>query len=891
MHDPNDIDPIETKEWIESLEAVFKNDGKERTEYIMSRLNRILYNKQGYFTTTEGILNTPYVNTISKEKEPPYPGIADIEERITNIVRWNAMAMVLKANNKSKGIGGHIATYLSCSYLYEVGYNHFFKGPNDKGDFTGDAIFFQGHSSPGIYARAYLEGILSEKQLDNFRRELSPGGGLPSYPHPRLLPGFWQYPTVSMGLGPLMAIYLARFYKYLTDRRIKDASKNHIFAFIGDGETDEVETLGAIDQAAYHKLDNLIFVINCNLQRLDGPVRGNGKIIQELERIFKGAGWNVIKVIWGSNWDPIFAQDVTSALSRLMERTVDGKFQMISTLEGSERRKIFFDKDPEVKKLFSKYSDEDLEKLKRGGFDINKIYAAYDQAVNHRNGKPTVILAKTVKGYGMGESGEGRNIAHQQKNMSDDSLHDFVKRFNIPIPEKEIDDLPYYRFPEDSEEMAYIRNVRKRMGGFLPQRNTDFPKLKSPPIKEFERILKGTEGREISTTMAFVQILSILLKDKSISKHLVPIIPDESRTFGMEGLFRQYGIYSFLGQLYTPVDQGSLMPYIESKDGQIFQEGINEAGAMCTFIAAGTCYSHQKIAMIPFFIFYSMFGFQRVGDLIWAAADMKTKGFLIGGTAGRTTLNGEGLQHEDGHSLILSSVVPTILSYDPAFAYELSIIIQNGIHRMYQQDEDVFYYITVYNENYAHPPIPKIKNIEEKIIKGMYKFQEGNKKYKHQANILSSGVSVHWALEASEILEKEYDVGTDVWSVTSYKCLRDDCLRNERWNMLHPGENRKSFLEEEIGNEKGVFVGVSDYQRLVPEMIARFIPDGMICLGTDGFGRSSSRKELRAYFEVDAHHIAIAALYRLYIKGEVDKKVVSQAIKDLKIKTEDLPVF
>lgn len=901
MHDPKDLDPIETREWIDSFESVYKMDGRERAEYIMSCLQRILLHEKGYSRTAKGLLNTPYVNTIHYREEPPFPGQPEIEEEISHIVRWNAMAMVLRANKKSNGIGGHIATYLSGAILYAVGYNHFFKGPNpnpqkDDDGFTGDAVFFQGHSSPGIYARAYLEGVLSEKDLDNFRRELAPGGGLPSYPHPRLLPNFWQFPTVSMGLGPLMAIYLARFNKYLTARGIKDASKGNVFAYLGDGETDEVESLGALSVATRFRLDNLVFVVNCNLQRLDGPVRGNGKIIQELESIFKGAGWNVIKVIWGKGWDPIFEKDINSALVRLFEKTVDGEYQMVSTLGGADRRKLYFNKDPEVKKIFDEFTDEQIENLRRGGFDFNKVYAAYDQAINHKNGKPTVILAKTTKGFGMGESGEGRNIAHQQKKMSDDSIKDFIKRFSLPLSDKEVENLSYYKPKANSPAMKYLKDVRQKLGKFLPNRNTIFPKLSPPPAESFERILKGTDGREVSSTMAFVQVLSVLLKDEKVGKYIVPIIPDESRTFGMEGLFRQYGIYAELGQLYTPVDQNSLMPYIEAKDGQIFQEGINEAGAMCSFIAAGTSYSHQKVPMIPVYIFYSMFGFQRIGDLVWAAADMKTKGFLVGGTAGRTTLNGEGLQHEDGHSHVISSTIPTIRCYDPAYAYELAVIVRDGIERMYHKDEECFYYLTVYNENYAQPAMPKIKDLEEKIIKGMYKLTgvpAQAKKAKHKANILASGVSVNWAIAASELLAK-YDIAASVWSVTSYKQLREDALRVERWNMLNPGDNKKSFLAEELSDEKGVFVAVSDFQRLVPDMINRFVPGGMLCLGTDGFGRSSSREELRDYFEVDSRYITLAVAYQLFTKGtkgNFDKKIIDKIIRDLNIDPKRAPVF
>ncbi len=887
----DDIDPAETNEWLDALDSVLERGGKERAEFLISKLNQNLISKGiSHFFTREGILNTPYINTISLEEQLPYPGDLEMENRISNLIRWNAIAMVLRANKKSDGIGGHIATFASSATLYDVAYNHFIKGP--QGEFTGDKVFFQGHASPGIYSRAFLEGILNEEQMDNFRRELnlaSASGGLPSYPHPRLFPNFWQFPTVSMGLGPISAIYLAKFYKYLFNRGLKDTSKTNVFAFIGDGETDEVETLGALDVAVREKLDNLIFVVNCNLQRLDGPVRGNSKIIQELEAIFKGFGWNTLKVIWGSKWDSLLSRDHGGALKRLLEKTVDGEYQRISTLSGEARRKEFYTKDEEVLKLVSTLSDQELVDLNRGGHDEKKLFSAYEYAVKTKNDRPTVILAKTIKGFGMGESGHGKNIAHQQKKMSLESLKEFRKNFSIPVDLEDLEKLPFYKPAENSAEIAYLKKIRSNLGGFVPTRNESFEPLPELSKTIFNKTFQGTE-RKISTTMAFVQLLTNLLRDKAVSKYVVPIIPDESRTFGMEGLFSQHGIYSPQGQLYVPVDKKSLMSYTEAKDGQLLQEGINEAGAMASFVAAGTAYSHQNLPMIPFYIFYSMFGFQRTGDMIWSAADMKSKGFLLGATAGRTTLNGEGLQHQDGHSHILASTVPSIRAYDPAFGYEVASIIEEGIKRMYHDKEDCFYYLTLYNENYSHSPLPQdIPDIKQKINEGMYKLKKTSMKVvgDKKANLFSSGISVPLALKACEILEKNYQIPTDVWSMTSYKNLREDAIKCERWNMLNPEKKPKvSFLARNLANEKGIYLGVSDYMRLYVDMIARFVPGELFPLGTDGFGRSSTREELRRYFETDENFIVASVLHLFYRKKMFSLGDYQKALKDLKITSD-----
>jgi pyruvate dehydrogenase E1 component len=822
-------------------------------------------------------VSTPYLNTIPSEKDPVYPGDRAIERRIKSLVRWNAMAMVVNANREHNGIGGHISTYASCATLYEVGYNHFFRGPD--GDGPGDIVFFQGHASPGNYARAYLEGRLTEQHLHNFRRELSEGGGLSSYPHPFLMPEFWQYPTVSMGLGPIMSIYQARFIRYLKARGLLKGEEPHVWCFIGDGESDEPETLGALTLAARENLDHLIFVINCNLQRLDGPVRGNGKIIQELEGVFRGAGWNAIKVIWGSGWDELLKKDKTGLLLKRMEEVVDGDYQKYSVEKGGYIRKHFFGKYPELLDLVDGLSDEDLRKLLRGGHDPVKVYAAYKAAVENK-GTPTVILAHTIKGYGLGEAGEGRNITHQQKKLNEKELREFKVRFSVPISDDQIVQTPFYRPPKDSPEIKYLLERRKALGGFLPQRKEPEISLKIPPITDFAEMLRGSGKLQASSTMAFVRMLSILLRDKNIGRYVVPIIPDEARTFGMDSLFRQYGIYSPKGQLYEPVDKQNLLYYQESKDGQLLEEGINESGAMGSFIAAGSAYATHGVPAIPFYSYYAMFGFQRVGDLIWAAADSKVKGFLLGATAGRTTLSGEGLQHQDGHSLLAASTVPTMRAYDPAFSYEVACIIRDGLQRMYAANENCFYYITLYNENITMPAMPE--GVEEGIIRGIYRFQAGPAKLKFKTHLLASGPIVHEALRAQTILAEKYNVSADVWSVTSYKELRSDALRAQRYNMFHPTEKpRRSYLESVLGKEKGVFVAVSDYMRLVPDQIAPWVPGGLFTLGTEGFGRSDGRPQLRRYFEVDTECIVVGTLYALAQKGQIDPKIVSKAIKEM----------
>lgn len=879
-------DDIEIHEWLESLDYVIQSGGADRVRTLLRQL-QVHAQKSGI--TIPFTANTPYINTIPVEDQPPYPGSREIERRIKSIIRWNAMVMVVRANRTESGIGGHISTYASAATLLEVGFNHFFRAGGENND--GDIIFFQGHASPGIYARAFLEGRISETELINFRRELQPEGGLSSYPHPWLMPGFWQFPTVSMGLAPIMAIYQARFNEYLADRGLKDTKNSKIWAFLGDGETDEPEALGAITLASREKLDNLIFVINCNLQRLDGPVRGNGKIIQELEATFRGAGWNVIKLIWGGDWDPLIASDHDGVLIRRMEETVDGEYQKYTVESGQYTRQHFFGKDPRLLKLVEGLSDEQIRKLKRGGHDPDKVYAAYKAAVEHR-GSPTVIIAKTVKGYGMGESGEGKNITHQQKKLNEDEMRDFRSRFGIPISDKEVAEEAFYKPKEDSPELTYLHERRKKLGGYLPSRSVKVKPIKTPSEKVFEEFYKGTDGREVSSTMVFVRILAKLLRDADIGKLLVPIVPDEARTFGMEALFRQVGIYAHAGQLYEPVDKDSLLYYKEAQDGQILEEGITEAGSISSFIAAGTAYATHGINAIPFFIFYSMFGLQRVGDLIWAAGDIRCKGFLIGGTAGRTTLNGEGLQHQDGHSHMLAYPVPNLVTYDPAYAYELAVIIRDGIYRMYEKQESVFYYITVMNENYAMPSMPK--GVKEGILKGMYRLEKSKKKdSKLQAHLFGSGTILNEAIKAKDMLEKNYNVATDVWSVTSYKELHRDALDAERWNMLHPDENpRMSYISKLLEKEKGVFVAVSDYLKALPELISRWVPGRLMPLGTDGFGRSETREALRNHFEVDARWITVAVLYNLVKENKIKLTVLKKAFKELDIDQEKAnPLF
>jgi pyruvate dehydrogenase E1 component len=879
----NTINPeqnLENREWLESLEALYQTEGPERVKELL-RLLEAQAKRNGI--KTDYTANTPYINTIPISEQPVFPGNREIERRIKSIIRWNAMAIVVRANRELSGIGGHISTFASSATLYDVGFNHFFKGKDDESG--GDIIYYQGHASPGIYARAFLEGRLSENDLMSFRRELSKEHkGLSSYPHPWLMPDFWEFPTVSMGLGPIMAIYQARFNKYLLDRGIKDTSKQKIWAFLGDGETDEPESLGAITLASREKLDNLIFVINCNLQRLDGPVRGNGKIIQELEAAFRGAGWNVIKVIWGNDWDPLLEKDESGLLIQRMQEVVDGQYQKYTVSDGSYIRKDFFGKYPEVEELVKNLSDEQLRKLRRGGHDPEKVYAAYKSATENK-GSPTVILAQTIKGYGLGEAGEGRNITHQQKKLNEEELKEFRSRFGIPVSDDDVSGVPFYKPSEDSPEIKYLKERRKKLGGFIPQRIVKAESLGTPPESVFDEFYAGSGDREVATTMSFVHLLSKLLKDKEIGKYVIPIVPDEARTFGMETLFRQVGIYSHAGQLYEPVDKESLLYYKEAKNGAILEEGINEAGSMSSFIAAGTSYATHGVNMIPFFIFYSMFGFQRIGDLIWAAADMRTKGFLIGGTSGRTTLAGEGLQHQDGHSHVLAMPVPNLKAYDPAFAYEIAVIVKDGIHRMYEKKEDIFYYITVMNEFYKMPPMPK--GSEKGILKGIYKFKESNIPAKQKLHLLGSGTILNEVIKAQNILAEKYGIPADVWSVTSYKELLRDAQVCERWNMLHPDEEPKvPYIKQAFKNEEGYFVAASDYMKILPESISKWIPGDLISLGTDGFGRSDGRAALRDFFEIDARYITLAGLNLMRKHNKVKASFVKQVIKDLGINSE-----
>jgi pyruvate dehydrogenase E1 component len=872
------LDQIETQEWIDSLEWVLANRGPERTMALLQDL-QIYARKNG--VTIPFSANTPHINTIQPDSESPYPGSREIERRIKSLIRWNAMAMVVRANLEEEGIGGHISTYASAATLYEVAFNHFLHGKSEHYD--GDQVFFQGHASPGIYARAFLEGRLSKEQLFNFRRELRGGkaAGLSSYPHPWLMPDFWEFPTVSMGLSSIMAIYQARFNHYLEDRGIHPKSNHKVWAFLGDGEMDEPESMGAITLAAREKLDNLIFVINCNLQRLDGPVRGNGKIIQELEAAFRGAGWNVIKVIWGSDWDPLIAADRQGHLVRRMGEVVDGESQKYSISSGSYVREAFFGTHPELKSMVDHLSDEQLRKLRLGGHDPKKVYNAFKAAVEHK-GAPTVILARTIKGYGLGEAGEGRNVTHQQKKLNQDELLEFRTRFGIPISDEEARNATFYKPPENSPEMVYLRERRKELGGFAPTRGVRCEPLPMPPDTIFKEFAKGSDGRDISTTMAFVRLLTNLLKDRGLGRLIVPIIPDEARTFGMESLFRQIGIYSHTGQLYEPVDANTLLYYHEAKDGQLLEEGITEAGSMSSFIAAGAAHATHGINTIPFFVFYSRFALQRIGDLIWAAAEMRTRGFLIGGTAGRTTLNGEGLQHQDGNSHLLAYPVPNLKTYDPAFAYELALIIREGIKRMYVDQEDLFYYLTVENEPYAMPEMPV--GAEEGVLRGMYRFNVSNKRKKRRAHLFGSGAILNEALRAQRILEEQFKIPADVYSITSYKELHRDGIDTDRWNRLHPGEPpRQSWIEQTLAGTSGAYVLASDYVKALPYSIAPWFPSPPVALGTDGFGRSESRSALRRFFEVDAEHIAVAALQSLCSSGDVDSELVEKAIRDLGI--------
>jgi pyruvate dehydrogenase E1 component len=873
----SEIEEVETSEWLYSLDYVLEHGGPERVKELLQQL-QIRAHKAGVHIPFSA--NTPYINTIPREQQTPFPGNREIERRIKSLIRWNAMAMVVKANKLEEGIGGHISTYASAATLYEIGFDHFFRGKGEGYD--GDQIYFQGHASPGIYARAFLEGRISKEKIKNFRREFAKGGGLSSYPHPWLMPDFWEFPTVSMGLGPIMAIYQARFNRYLEDRGLKKDTGSKVWAFLGDGETDEPETLGAITLASREQLDNLIFVINCNLQRLDGPVRGNGKIIQELEAAFRGAGWNVIKVIWGDDWDPLLEKDKDGKLIKRMGEVVDGQYQKYTVESGGYIREHFFGVDEELKEMVSNMTDEQLRKMRRGGHDPEKVYAAYNAAVNHK-GSPTVILAKTVKGYGLGESGEGKNITHQQKKLNEDEMKEFRARFGIPISDEQIHNDPFYRPDEDSEEIKYLKARRQTLGGFVPSRKIDLKPIKTPDESVFEEFYKGTEGREVSTTMVFVRILSKLLKEEKIGKNIVPIVPDEARTFGMESLFRQVGIYAHAGQKYEPVDADSLLYYKEAENGQILEEGITEAGSMSSFIAAGTAYATHGINMIPFFIYYSMFGLQRIGDLAWAAGDIGAKGFLIGGTAGRTTLNGEGLQHQDGHSHLLAYSIPNLVAYDPAFAYELAVIIRDGIKRMFEDQENIFYYITSMNENYAMPEMPK--GSKEGILRGMYKFKSSKmKSAKLKAQLFGSGTILNEVLKAQEILEKDYKISTDVWSVTSYKELRREALEVERWNMLNPEKKQKTpYITHMLEKEEGVFVASSDYVKALPDSIAKWFPETLYSLGTDGYGRSGSRKALRDFFEVDYKYVVYTTLGALVKEGKIKETVLQKAKKVLKI--------
>lgn len=875
-----DSDPIETKEWIDSIDYVLDKEGRERAIYLFQRIKDRL-GERG--VPVPNPLNTPYVNTIGVDEQPPYPGNLEIERRIRSIVRWNAMAMVVKANKHKPGIGGHISTFASAATLYEVGFNHFFRGKD--GDRPGDMIYFQGHASPGIYARAYVEGRFDAIRLHRFREELTPGG-ISSYPHPWLMPDFWEFPTVSMGLGPIMAIYQARFNRYLYDRGIADTSQSHIWAFLGDGECDEPEALGALTLAARENLDNLIFVVNCNLQRLDGPVRGNGKIIQELEAAFRGAGWNVIKVIWGSDWDPLLAADKDGVLVERMNEVVDGWYQKYTVEGGKFAREHFFGKDPRLLKLVEHLTDDQIHRMLRGGHDPIKVYAAYKAAVEH-TGAPTVILAKTIKGYGLGEAGEGRNITHQQKKLNLEELREFRTRFSIPIRDDELTETPFYRPPKDSPEFQYLQERRRVLGGPVPKRTQKAQPLVEVPSldKEFQEFLEGSGGREVSTTMAFGRMLSRMLAMKNFGQRVVPIIPDEARTFGLEALFRQYGIYSHIGQLYEPADKSSLLYYFESKQGQILEEGITEAGATSSFIAAGTSYATHSLNMVPFYIYYSMFGFQRVGDLIWAAADMQVRGFLLGATAGRTTLQGEGLQHQDGHSHLLANTVPNVMAYDPAFAAELAVILEDGIRRMFVNGERVFYYITLYNENILMPPMPP--GVEEGIRQGMYLFKKAPVAHPRRAQLLASGPIVVEGERAQAILAERYGVAADLWSVTSFKALRYGALAAAHWNLHHPEATpKKSYLEQVLEGIDGPFIAATDYMRLVAEQIAPWIPGGLLALGTDGFGRSDTRAALRRWFEVDAESMVYATLYALCTRGQYDARAVAQAGRDLGLDPE-----
>jgi len=872
----DDPDPDETRDWVESIDSVLRTAGPERAQFLLNHMVDHARRSGAYLPFRP---NTAYLNTIPLWQQPQYPGDRAIEKRIEAYIRWNAMAMVVQANRQSSEFGGHIASYASAATLYEVGFNHFFKAANEES--AGDLVYIQGHSSPGIYARAFLEGRLSVEQLDNFRKEVTgKGKGLSSYPHPWLMPDFWQFPTVSMGLGPMMGIYQARFMRYLESRGLAKTKGRKVWCFLGDGEMDEPESMGAITMPVREKLDNLIFVINCNLQRLDGPVRGNGKIIQELESAFRGAGWAVIKVVWGTRWDPLLAKDTTGALRRRMEEAVDGDYQSFKANGGAYVREHFFGKYPELKEMVAHFTDDEIYRLNRGGLDAIKVYAAYDRAVK-QDGRPVVILAKTVKGYGMGEAGEGRMTAHQAKKLDTDSLKAMRDRFNIPISDAEIEKIPFYMPDKDSEEIRYLHERRQQLGGYLPARKKRIAPLTVPGLEVFSKELEGTGDRAVSTTMVFVRILNTLIRDKNIGKIVVPVVPDEARTFGMEGMFRQVGIYSSVGQLYTPQDAEQLVYYRETQNGQILQEGINEAGAFCSWMAAATAYSNHGVYTVPFYTFYSMFGFQRIGDFIWAAGDIQAKGFLMAGTAGRTTLAGEGLQHQDGHSHLAASTIPNCVAYDPAYGYELAVIIQDGLRRMYTEQERIFYYITMMNENYPQPALPE--GVNEGILRGMYPLSKGGK-HKHRVQLMGAGTILREVIAAAEMLEKDWQVSADVWSVTSFSELRRDGIDCDRWNLLHPEEPaRQSYVASTLAGAKGPFVAASDYIRTVADQIRTWIPGRYTVLGTDGFGRSDCRAALRDFFEVDARHIVVAALKSLADDGAIEAKVAAEAITKLGI--------
>jgi pyruvate dehydrogenase E1 component len=879
---PTDLEAIETREWLESMDWVLDHGGPERAHRLLKALD-IHARKHGVALPYEA--DTPHINTIPASDEVPYPGSREVERRLKSLIRWNAMAMVVRANQEEEGIGGHISTYASAATLYEVAFNHFLHGKSEHYD--GDQVYFQGHASPGIYARAFLEGRLTEEQLFNFRRELrgGPTGGLSSYPHPWLMPDFWEFPTVSMGLASIQSIYQARFNSYLEDRGLHPTSNHRVWAFLGDGEMDEPESLGAITLAARERLDNLIFVINCNLQRLDGPVRGNGKIIQELEAAFRGAKWNVIKVIWGSDWDPLLEADDTGLLVKRMNEVVDGESQLFSISDGAYIREHFFGKYPELLKLVEGYSDEQLRRLRLGGHDPQKVYNAFKAAVEYNDG-PTVILARTIKGYGLGEAGEGRNVTHNQKKLNQEELVDFRTRFGIPLSDDDARAATFYRPPQDSAEIVYLHQRRSELGGPVPTRGVRCDPLQPPSDSIFTEFSEGSGDRSLSTTQVFVRLLTKLLKDPQHGELVVPIIPDEARTFGAESLFRQIGIYSHAGQLYEPVDANTLMYYKEAKNGQLLEEGITEAGSMCSFIAAGTAHASHGINTIPFFIFYSMFGLQRIGDLVWAAADIRSRGFMIGGTAGRTTLNGEGLQHQDGNSHLLAYPVPNLKTYDPAFAFELAAIIKDGIKRMYVDQEDIFYYVTVENEPYPMPEQPE--GSDEGILRGMYRFRPSTAKgLANRAQLFGSGPILNEALKAQEMLAERYDVAADVWSITSFKELYMDGTDSDRWNRLHRElDHKTTWIEQCLGDTEGVYVVASDYVKALPESIGRWFPKPPVALGTDGFGRSESRAALRRFFEVDAAAIVVATLDELAREGEIEPDVVRQAIEDLEIDTD-----